>query len=628
MKGISLVERHFEKALLVLVAFAIGSFILFDFLNPTTIKMGTQSDATSNMVNQLLLAKAKSLKASQESSQNTMELQPIVIGAAQKNFSEKLSATISPSLKIRESSPSFSKEILNPTIKLLDTVYYQPHFAAPTMVSPVEWLSDAFEPEAASKNEPLQKFIDAQAEPKTMDVIWTKPMAQVNLKDIRTELAKAVAKATPPQIAAPASWRNNTIYIIDVVFERQTQMADGTWGDLVTVPIMLGKNESSFRNRDINGWDANKIFAEMRGSNSIEMEIRQPEFYATMHKTGSKASASSLAKPSAVVGDQAAEKKKQQDIVKLKEQVDELEKELKAKESELQSAGGEWDADISKKEAERKKSIKKKPGEDASDNESSSTDYKLRTRLTQTVRDLRNKIKRLQSQPLGIEIFKKTIATDVKPAEGAIEPDLDFIDVWTHDLSVTFGRTVRYRCHVDIFNPFFGRGRQLSKEQIGLAKSLTISSEPSEWSAPLNVPSKVMFFADGGTLGEKNGRQSAVFSVYFLKQGLWRNPNQNPSFEVGQPLLFSFQGNNNGADGAISADIQTGLFVADIFDDLNAMPEKSRSTLPGVVLGQQDQSGKFSIHYPTKEKLDPIQATLKKLVEQGKNAPPSGKPAS
>jgi len=137
-----------------------------------------------------------------------------------------------------------------------------------------------------------------------------------------------------------------------------------------------------------------------------------------------------------------------------------------------------------------------------------------------------------------------------------------------------------------------------------------------------------MFFADGGTLGEKSGRQSAVFSVYFLKQGLWRNPNQNPSFEVGQPLLFSFQGNNNGADGATSADIQTGLFVADIFDDLNAMPEKSRSTLPGVVLGQQDQSGKFSIHYPTKEKLDPIQATLKKLVEQGKNAPPSAKPAS
>lgn len=624
MKGISLIERHFEKAGFVLVTVLIGSYILVDFINPATIQMGLESNATTKVVNSLLIAQATSLKQSQDSTTSSIDLSPVVSGLAQKNFNEKLNANILPSLKIRQNSPSFAGEIMNPTIKLLNTLYYQPRFAAPKMVSPVEWLSDAIEPEEASKIEPLQKFLDARPDSKNMDVIWTKPVARVDLKGIRAELAKSVAEAAVPQIAAPAIWRNNTIYFIDVVFERQRKMEDGTWGELVTVPILLGRAEKTFRDRDIKGWDANRIFSEMRGEKLIENQIRQPDFYPTRYNSGRKDPSTSLAKSGGVDGTTALDKKKQQEALKQKEQLDALEKELKIKESELQSAGGEWDAELAKKEAERKKNIKKKPGDSADASDDSPTDLKLRSKLTLVVRDLRTKLKRLKKD-FGIESPKSDVATVANPVESATEADLDSIDVWTHDLSVTPGETVRYRCRVEIFNPFFSRARQLVKEQIGLATNLAIPSQTSDWSAPVHVPTKAMFFAENGALGEKGTKQTISFSVYVLRNGLWEKMDPNPQFEPGQPLLFSIEDSSGNSDD--NFEIQTGLFVADIFEDLNAMPEKNRATLPGVVISPIDHAGKFVIRYPYQDKLDPDQTRLKKLVEDGKNAKPLVKSA-
>ena len=42
MKDISLVERHFEKLAVVLVALLIGSYLAWDFLEPSSVKMGAQ----------------------------------------------------------------------------------------------------------------------------------------------------------------------------------------------------------------------------------------------------------------------------------------------------------------------------------------------------------------------------------------------------------------------------------------------------------------------------------------------------------------------------------------------------------------------------------------------------------
>lgn len=106
-----------------------------------------------------------------------------------------------------------------------------------------------------------------------------------------------------------------------------------------------------------------------------------------------------------------------------------------------------------------------------------------------------------------------------KSAPKQVEVDADFIDVWTHDLQAPLGKTLRYRCHIDIYNPFFGKERQLVEKQKPLAKNPMISTTVSEWSSPVRVPRKAMYFAENGTIETTvaGSKSTAFFNVYVLK---------------------------------------------------------------------------------------------------------------
>lgn len=617
MKGITRIELHFEKVILALLTIAMVVLLSLDFLNPISKDMGSKR-VYPNQVNLIVNEKAAALNKSQKSSDSVLELQPIIGGVARKNYSEKLKQNLLPNLKITKNAPSFAQQIMNPNVKLSNTWFYEPHFPAADMVSPVAWFSDALEPDASAKNESLQKFLASNSNPNDLDVIWTKPTARVNLKLIRAELVKSDMAASPPQVATPSTWRNNAIYFVDVVFERQEQQQNGSWGETTTVPIMFGFESTTLRNRELKSLDSEKIFAVMRVKAS-EKEIRQPDFYPTLYKNGGTTPATDATR-STVGGD----KKKQQAADKKKADLQAKEKELAPLEKELQAMGGDWTQqkeEVKKADAKAKKDAERK-GNDPNKPSGPPVDLKIPQwkKNTKDAIALRKIIKDLQKD-LGLESAAPANSQVENAVITPVEADADFIDVWTHDLTATPGKTFRYRCRVDLFNPFFGKERQLVKDQIKLAASPFISSEVSAWSAPVRVPSKVMYFAESGTLGDKGARQVAVFSTYILKNGLWTNLNPSPSFEIGQPLSFSLTAGQSGGDSKAQFEIPTEWFVADIFEDFNAMPEKSRPTLPAVVLGRQDQSGKFVMRYCTQEKLDPDQAILKKLAEDGKNAP-------
>lgn len=66
MKDISLVERHFEKLAVVLVALLIGSYLAWDFLEPSSVKMGAKHPTVApSEVNQILMAQASALDVEQ-----------------------------------------------------------------------------------------------------------------------------------------------------------------------------------------------------------------------------------------------------------------------------------------------------------------------------------------------------------------------------------------------------------------------------------------------------------------------------------------------------------------------------------------------------------------------------------
>ena len=635
MKDISLVERHFEKLAVVLVALLIGSYLAWDFLEPSSVKMGAQHPTVSpSAVNQILKTQADALDVKQKSDKSTLEFDSFEPGAAKKSYASSMQESIVPAPQISKNAPRLAAN-MNSQERAGDAWYYTPKFAAATMVDPIAWYSDALLPEATSKNKPLQEFIDQNNSPNGMDVIWTKPIARVDLKAIRSELSKEDKGANPPLLAAPSTWRNNAIYFVDISFERQEKMRDGTWGNQVTVPVMFGKKnfreEIKSDGQGKNKFDANNFFVSMRGEQSIENQIRQPEFYPTLHNTGRLTAPAAAPKSGEQPVATPANKKKILELESLKAELNTLEQ-------SLQAAGGEWDNEIAVKEAEAARKKREQEGSSGSGgggggglgggagfasggSESSGKNTSKRKILTQQTRELRTKVKKLEKE-LGIATQTETavVAETVKPTA----QDLDFIDVWTHDVTVTPGKTYRYQCRSEIFNPFFGKKRQLVEQQKKLSDSPTISTALSDWSTAVRVPLHTMFFAEAGVLGDPaviSARQSASFSVYTLQNGLWHTITPNPSFEPGQPIVFH-RGDKSDSDSSVAAsqDIDTGCFLVDVMDDPNASPEKQRTSLPGVILAHRSGSTDLDIRYPTREKLDADQLILKALVEQAKSA--------
>ena len=644
MKDISLIERHFEKLAVVLVALLIGSYLVWDFLDPTVVKMGAQHPAvTPNEVNQILVKQAAALEVKQKSEKSTLEFEPFESGSAKKSYVKNLQESIVPAPQISKNSPRLAANMSSDE-RSGDTWYHTPQFAAATMLNPVSWYSDGLQPDATAKNKPLQEFIDTNNSPNGLDVIWTKPIARVDLKAIRNELAKENKTANPPLLAAPSTWRNNAIYFVDVVFERQEKNRDGTWTKEVTVPAMFGRK--TFR-QDIQSddkgklkFDANNFFVSMRGEQSMENEIRQPNFYPSLYGTGKSASTAVDAAPGEQPVANPANKKKLLELEKSKE-------ELNTMDQELQDAGGEWDDEIAIKEAEAARKKREQEGSKGggssggggggglgggagagsmgspSGGDSPSKDKSKRKILTEKTRTLRAKVKKMEKE-LGLDLQTQPTTTaaaaPIKPAE----QDLDFIDVWTHDLTATPGKTFRYRCRVEIFNPFFGKKRQLVEQQKKLSDIATISTAISDWSAPVRVPLHTMYYAEAGVIGDpaaSSARQSASFCVYTLKNGLWHTISPNPSFEPGQSLVFHRSDKSDSDTSAASnQEIDTGCFLVDIVDDPNASPEKQRATLPGVILSRRDGTSDLEIRYPTREKLDADQLILKNLLEEAKSA--------
>ena len=90
MKGISLVERHFEKAVTVLVALLLCGYLAYDYLQPQIVKMGMKTDVGPTDVNRQLAKQAEQLEIKQNSQQNPIQFQSFEPGAAKKSYQSKL----------------------------------------------------------------------------------------------------------------------------------------------------------------------------------------------------------------------------------------------------------------------------------------------------------------------------------------------------------------------------------------------------------------------------------------------------------------------------------------------------------------------------------------------------------
>jgi hypothetical protein len=184
--------------------------------------------------------------------------------------------------------------------------------------------------------------------------------------------------------------------------------------------------------------------------------------------------------------------------------------------------------------------------------------WKQRTTFEKRLAQADAEIEKLQGQkPAVVE----------KPADEVVEdkPE-DVINVWAHDLSVTPGKTYRYRMTVEVYNPLFGRKPALMREQQPLAEQFVLTSPPSEWTQPITVEPPLRVFvtnaqpANPGALGNI-GVGNAQAEVYRFHNGRWwlERFRVQPGDRVGEAKA---------AKGGNEVDYSTDWFVLDVVEGL------------------------------------------------------------
>jgi len=231
--------------------------------------------------------------------------------------------------------------------------------------------------------------------------------------------------------------------------------------------------------------------------------------------------------------------------------------------------------------------------------------------LTKQLKRVQDAIDRI-SKELPDEII------NVEPVDSGL--DESALLVWAHDLTAKAGETYRYRATISVYNPFFGKRRNLSSDQEHFANSFTLVSAASEWSNQITIDSRLQLYitsayATGqrgdGSLGL--GQATAEVFRYYDGREWMETFRVQPGEHIGGVQMQR--------DADMEIDFSTGKYVLDIVGDTNS-PRNGSQVRPGqaarVLL--QDTAGSKSpeIRDPRSDSSNPDREDLRYKVQERK----------
>lgn len=593
-KSLSALEQNCEKILVALAGAAFAGVLVWQLVFAhTTISVGSKTQTIAEGKAELS-KQCGALKGKLDSESIGIELPAPKSVGDNAGFEQKLTVNVSPQSTLAPNQPAFGALLAMGEVQG-DEWFHEPQFASLAM-SGVVVTTDALTPDAIGEEELLSNPELATRFPKgaPLDITWATPWATIDLATMRQELLKNDRTANPARSAIPVTWFASTLFVVDVSFERQQKLADGSWSDPITVPPVPGQD--SWRS-DILVGDATlreTVFANLKDS-SAQIAVLQPDFLAT------KAAhfISPVAKDATAVGapelvgvdkERAAAQRTldnhRRSIERLSAQLEKAGGPLDAK-GPAGAGGGGFGGPSGGSGAGGGDSggggglgggggglgggggMKGRNNGSAAANDEASIN--LRLRLT---KNLRRAEKALAQDEAAFAKEYPAVDNAAKPKEvaKAIEfSQLDGVVTWTHDLSVDPGSTYRYRSTAKIFNPFFSRKGMLVPAQQELANAFCVSTVTSQWGKETEIPFDVRFFvlrAVGGD-GEKASRRATIELYRYIDGDLRR---QSDAFGRGDQV-----GRIDTAKGS-TADFSTPWFVVDIFEDLAGPSDKSKST--------------------------------------------------
>ena len=656
LKGLNVFEQHVEKIVLGAAVVGAGGLVAWQFLNAPEVKVGSRSVSPRD-VDPLLVKKADELAQRLEGA--GVEINTDGVALAAPSFDAALKGDVAPAKSLARTSPNFNGRLVKGGSSAQDVWYYVPTLPSLQMRG-VQETADALTPEAAADAKKASTVLAARADFQTIDgpkdVVWTTPFARIDLKKLRAELAASAADATPPKMAIPGVWYQENPYVIDVVFERREKGANGEWGATAVVPVFASRAEElNFRGRiaDASADLRDEVFS-LLGSDDNQKEILQATFYDTVN--GSFVSPAVLAEAGAEAGgsDPTADLGAARRRLQLQTQLQQKQRRAEGLRADLEKLGGVWDEEQERKneedrkrdERERKESEQSGgktgggaggrgpgggPGGSMSgkNNPTGDDGQKDAKRRAAERKSKSLMLKRTLQEIASIEkeLGLQVTATPNAPKAPAAPKlaSLDELLVWGHDLEVQPGRTYQYRCVARVYNPFFGKGNQLVKEQdaAGLSSAFTIDSAASDWSSEITVSPDVRFFVTKATVGDGSlGMGSAQIEVYKLLGGQWRRG--EVSVQPGERI-----GRVDDRGGS-SVDFSTQFFVLDVVEDLDS--ERSagatRDRRPGLVVIGSMSGDDPEIRIPAVDIGDVDRMRLRAQAEAAKAAGQGGEKAA
>ncbi len=648
MKGISIVERHFEKAILGLVALAVGGFALVDvmgFLN-SPAKMGGKDTPVAEIA-PTLKKLSDEVSSAQGGTQVSIEIPPVPEGTS--NASAMFEQPAVPGDPLPKAMPALAASLFSNASRPVP-LYHEPNFGPVKMVAPI-LQSDGAVKIVAGKDDALAAFLDARPEGWSKgdpDVIWTTPVAEVDLASIRAELEKAEPKANPPREKLPLHWwqqRDRSVCVLEVKFERQEQKPDGSWGNSVEVEPLPGI--ATFRGADLPNVSA--VVDRMKANAGMQERILRPPFPPLAQGTASD--------PRGTAGGGAAAGESKE-LTAARKSLEKAKERLTEVAAKLEEAGGDYNEPPPGAKGGRGRGSGGDAGSPpsgsggsgakgggapgaggfgpgASGGSGGDPNSPASIRKRRALMQDRDKAK---AEVAKIEAQVNQLAKPAAGAPGAgAAPASERFLVWAHDLKVRPGAVYRYRCLLSILNPFLGRAGEVQDSQKSLAAKSGVLTAPSEW-VTVRTRSPRDFFVVEAMPGEgASGLGLGRFDLFKLEKGQWCT--QRETIEVGDRVGGVLK--TASAPGKESeVDFTTDWFVIGIYRDFAAEAEQARSGKKGadgqgassdrqmmVVLANAKDPSQIVVRRPSEDSAHPDRSFLAQRAAPGKPASPgSGEP--
>ena len=640
-KGIPFWEQHIEK-----MVFGLAALVLLGVLAVVALDLDAVTADIDNRVlgpsevDEVMVAKARDLSRKlQPDADADIEQFASVSGGGGEAYRQRLADSTSPATSPPLIAPSLASVLLPAEVGSADVWYYEPVIPEPRIQPMVMQTIDTIQPSELDRVPTLSSMLDGGSR----DIIWTTPVASIDLAAIRSELQNQDSMTDPMRSQIPTNWYNRRPYFVDIVFERQAMGRDGKWGAAALVepvPGMLSFREEIAELVASSGLDAGfrqQVWLTL-DDKVRQLEIMQPDFYATVNDSFAEPAlfddraASTEGDIEDVSDEEAARRQQQREVERrLRDRVNSANR----VESTLQELGGpirQDEIDDSKGgnsggggKGGGRGGDKQNPDGDPGFEDSrqgkkgsaaSASDQRRRLNLTLKLDRLKAEIQRLQAE------FEALDPAAAAAMVGLDDASLQMIDVvtddkmlvWTHDLSVEPGASYRYRCRVLLYNPLFARSRQLLEAQQGLAAAFTVESLTSDWSAPIEIKPPVEFYVvrateDGGSMGL--GEIRIEMYRYFNGSRRSEQFTVQPGEQIGRPATVTGE----------QIDFSTDWYLVDVIADPAAaggsgLDRKDDST---VVCRRIDGS-EVRLRVPSHQIADPGRVRLQMDARDAKSS--------